>query len=437
MIWIFLLSAIKVNDSLPPLPLDKLWKIEMVYHDTLFAKLKIDSFYAQMYVGNILSGDLSFKQPLKKRLLGKFSLHGSKNYDFSEVYNYRGTIDISYLTKKSLQEFNLSVQRKNRAHQDYETGKLSYTPTWFIGQAVLQLKNSFGVTRYIDRTRKHFLWAHSNFILNYPTLIGNVHCDTDVLFQNQFISIFKLNNFITIGDNFSLKPEITYEPKRNRLGFSIQNGFFIKNFTLLADYSKSQTELCYFDTLYQHLYSILVNDDLAYPITDWQGMLSLSIKHHRFSVHYQQYQSYITYNLQDSWFIPVNDNSKFHQYTFRLQNRCRFLNSSAVLGFVPQNLILIPNYFFAESLQIILNNFDINLNVFLSGNRPGYQQILSSFWLLTPEIGYNLNLSTPQHQLRKLRFFLGAENILNNKYEILPNKLHYGRKLIVGVAYYQ
>lgn len=425
-----------MSDSLPPLPFDKLWKIEMAYHDTSFTKIKIDSFYIQLRAGNILSGDLSLNQLLRKRLLCNLSLHGSKDSDFSEVHDYNGAINLDCLTKNFFQEFGFSLQKKIRNLQYYETAKLSYTPTWFIASGILQLKNSLWATRYFEQSRKNFPSAHSNFIFNYPTIIGNINTNTEFLFQNQLYSIFRLNDFITLGDNFFIKPEITYDIKKTRLGTSVVNGFFIKNLNCLTHFSKKQTELCYFDTLYQHVHPILVNNDLDYPINDWQASVSLSIKHHQISFDYRQYQSYITFNLQDSWLIPSNNHNKYQQYIGKLQNRWRFLNSSAVLSYIPEGLILIPNYIFAESLQIIVGNFDINLNVFIASKRSCYQQRLSSYWLFTPEIGYNLIFS-PSNQLRKLRFFLSAENIFDHKYEILPNKLNFGRKFTIGFAYFQ
>ncbi|MCX7785572.1 MAG: hypothetical protein N2201_05015 [candidate division WOR-3 bacterium] len=429
--------TIGTGDSLPPLPFDKLWKIEMTYQDTSFKRVKIDSFYIQVRTGNIFSGDLLLSKLLGKKLSLSFSLQGVNDYDFSRLFKYNSTINLICLTKNFLQEFGFAVQKKKRVFRYYDGVILSYTPTWFIDMGALQLNAIVRGTRYFDRTEKKILLTHSNFIFNYPTLLGNINTTAQGIFQNQFYSLIKFNDLITLGDKFFIKPEVAYDIKKSQLGVGLHSGFHLGNFTLLTNFSKNQTEICYFDTLYQHIYPIIINNNLDYPINDWYGTIALSTKHHQILVLYQQSQSYLTFNLQDSWLILTNSQSKLQQYTFKLQNYWRFLNSSTVLSYTPNELPVIPKYFFAESLQVIFNNFDINLRFLIMGNRYFYPQRLFSYWVFTSEIGYNLIFLSSQFRLRKLRFSFCAENIFNQKYEILPNKFDFGRKLTISLAYAQ
>ncbi len=53
---------IALAESLPPLPIDRLKKIELKYSDTIIKPIPIDTFYFNLFGGNILGAKLLLQQ---------------------------------------------------------------------------------------------------------------------------------------------------------------------------------------------------------------------------------------------------------------------------------------------------------------------------------------------------------------------------------------
>jgi len=421
--------------TLPPLPIDSLKKIELQYSDTLIKPFRIDTLYLNLFGGNIFTGRLFFLQPIKKQCLLNATIEGTKNYDYSNYLYGNGKINFGWLSKSFWHEFDIQAFWKKRNQRYYEQLTLSYNPIWFISNGTLTVNNQLRGTKYIDYESNVFLAAQSNWNFNLPSPLGIIDGKTMILTQsprqvnNKYwtTAAVTLADLITLGDNFYIQPGIGYNIEKKQIESKATVGILINEVKTFLNFTHNSTKPFYFDTLYNNVFPLLVSDNIGYPICAWQVGFKASWRDLQVSANYQRYRSYIGYSPRDSWIIPQLIEGLYTTFNFNVENTWHFLKNNFYLNYTPDVINLIPQYTISDSIIINWGRFDFVEDVFLSGNRAWYNQTLKDFLILSSAIGFNW---------KSFRFFVGIENVFDVRFEILPARFALGRKYFVGLEYY-
>jgi len=429
---LFAVCSFVTADTIPPLPIDELKKIELKYTDTLLKPFPVDTFYLQVYGGNILGGNLNLEHPIKKNTLVSLRATADKNYDYADYLLFGGAMDFGWLTKHFWHQIGLSGMRKNKESRYYENSEINYNPIWFISNGTLQLNNRLRGARYTNMHANIFWVVNSNISFNMPSLIGVINSDAELLFQatekikdeNKFFSKVRLNDLFIIGDNLFLQPGINYATQKNRLGISLNSGILIAGVTTFFTLNYNSAQTFYFDTLYSNVDNYAVNNNLDYQVCDWDINWSILWKDIQILGNYRYFSSYLTWQQSDSSITPEVCDTIYNEISFNIKNKWRFLNNTFSINYTPKKLNLIPGLVITDSIRADIENFDLRNSIYVYGSRNWENQKIPKFILFTLQVGYNW---------KYLRVFAGAENIFDNKYEILPDKLSLGRKYLAGL----
>jgi hypothetical protein len=355
-----------------------------------------------------------------------------KNQDYTSYYFSKGNTGIGWLTGNFWQELSVSAFWKKRTHEYYRQIGLSYSPIWFISSATLMFDNTVRGARYFNYAQENFITAVSELSYNTPSSIGIINATVNTLFQKYSnnghttltsISV-RLEDLITFGDNFYIKPGASYNIEKRNLSIIGNIGFFIKGITTNIDVENNNVNTLYFDTLYSNAFPISVNRYLDYPICNWNIGLSIQKGGSSFSGRYRQFNSYIYWSQTDSLLVPNYLNQKYKDISAMITVNWSPIKNILTFTYAPDKKNLVPLYAISESLNFYMNNFDFGVSSVLSGKRNWYDQILPYY------ITYSVSLA---YKWRYLRLFTHVENILNNTYEIIPYHFNLGRKYCIGL----
>ena len=418
--------------TLPPLPIDDLKKLEFKYSDTLMKPYRIDSLYFNLFGGNIFTGRLFYLQPIKKECLLNATIEGAKNCDYSNYLYGNGKISFGWLSKNFWHEFDIRAFWKKRDQRYYEQLTLSYNPIWFISNGTLTVNNQLRGTKYIDYESNVFLTAQSNWNFNLPSPLGVIDGKADILTQlirkvnNKYLTTeaVELADLITIGDNFYIQPGIGYNIEKKQIEIEVNTGVLIAGVKTFINISHNSIQPFYFDTLYNNVFPLFVSDNIGYPLCAWQVGFQLSWKDLQISTKYEQYGSYIGYLPRNTWLIPQFIEGRYRSLNFGIGYSWRFIKNNIYLNYTPDEINLIPRYNFSDSMLINVGRFDFGAVVFISDKRIFDNQMLKSYITLSSEIGFNW---------KSIRPYIGVDNILDKRYEILPNRFDLGRKYYIGL----
>jgi hypothetical protein len=431
--------------TLPPLPIDSLKKIELKYSDTLIKPFRIDTLHINLYGGNILGGNLFLLQTISKKCLLNTCLEGNKNFDYSDYLYGNGKINLGWLSKNFWHEFALQPFWKTRAQRYYGQLIFSYNPIWFIANGSITFNNQLRGTKYVDTQSNLLLAGRSDWNFNMPSLIGIINGDANILAQSirknnykyWISSAIALTDLITIGDNFFVQPGVNYNIEKKQIEPTINTGIFVAGVKTFINISHNLIKPFYFDTIYSNVYSLLVFDDIDYPLCAWQAGFQLSWKDLQISTNYQRYRSYIGHSPRsctqgrgsprDTWLIPQFIEGRYRSLNFGIGYSWRFIKNNIYLNYTLDEINLIPRYNFSDSMLINVGRFDFGTVVFISDKRMFDNQMLKSYITLSSEIGFNW---------KSIRPYIGVDNILDKRYEIFPTRFALGRKYFVGLEYY-
>ncbi len=435
---ILMLSATPQPETIPPLPIEELKKVELRYNDTLLKPFPIDTLFLRFYGWNIYGTNVVFSHPIGKKTLFNFDADAGKNRDYSEYFYSKGNIDVGWLTGNFWQELGVSAFWKKRTQEYYRKIGLSYTPIWFISSATLMLDNTIRGAQYFNHTQENFINGKSELSCNAPSPLGIIDADINTFLQNYnnngpttlTSTSVGLGDLITIGDNLYFEPGATYNIEKKRLSIKGNIGFFIKGITTNIDVENNNVNTLYFDTIYSNVFPITVNRDLNYPICDWNIGLSIQRKNLYFSARYRQFSSYFNWTLGVS-LMPDYTNQNFQDICLTLKETWSPVRNIISFTYTPNERNLIPLYTIADSLQISIRNFSFGVCCFANGQRTIELQSFRDYLNLPYYITYSSSIA---YKWRYLKLFASVDNILNNKYEIIP--YHFddlGRKYYIGI----
>lgn len=431
---LFLVFTISHAQMLPPLPIDSLKKIELKYSDTIIKPIPIDTFFLNIFGGNIFGGKLNLQQGLNKKSWLEISLDGGKDFDYSDYLYGNGKINLGWLKKNFWHELELGALYQMRKTKHFEQLLLSYNPIWFISGGSLTFNNHLRGARYID-TRSNFLLAGKlDWNFNFPSSFGIINGDANIFaqiikknnYQHWITSAIELTDLITFSDNLYIQPGATYYINKKQIETKVNIGILIMDIKTVLNLSRNSIKPFYFDTLYKNVYPLLVFDSIDYPFCSWQADVQVIWKDLQASINYERYSSYINYSSQDSWILPQYIESHHTALNFGAEYSWQFIKNNIYLKYTPDKINLIPKYTISDSMLINLGRFDFNLVGFFSDKRIFDNQTLKSYLTLSSEIGFNW---------KSIRPYVGVDNILDNRYEILPSRFSLGRKYFLGIEY--
>jgi hypothetical protein len=432
---LIILTIVSIQaQTLPPLPIDSLKKIELKYSYTLIKPVPIDTLHLNLFGGNIFGGRFFLLHPINKKCLLNTNLEGAKDFDYSNYYYGNGKINFGWLTKNFWQEFELRAFWKKRELRYCQELSLAYNPIWFISNGTLTFNNELRGTKYIDTETNLLLAGWSDWNFNMPSPIGIIDGEANILaqairrdnYKYWTFSTVALTDLITISDNFYTQPGVNYNIEKNQIEPKVDIGIFIANTKILLNLSHHTIKPFYFDTLYNNIYPLLVFDSIDYPLCIWQAGFELSWQDLVISANYERYNSYIRYSSRDTWIIPQFIESRHTALNFGIEYSRRFLKNNFYIYYTPDEINLIPQYTISDSMLINLGRFGFGLVGFYSSQRIFDNQTLNSYIILSSEIGFNW---------RSVRPYVKVDNILDNRYEILPARFALGRKYFIGLEY--
>jgi hypothetical protein len=434
---IFLVTSASLPETIPPLPIEELKKVELHYNDTLLKSLPVDTLYLRLYGWNQIGGNILFSNTIKKRTLFNLDVKGEKNKDYSNYIFSKGDIDIGWITGNFWQELGASAFLKKRTQEYYQQIGVSYNPIWFISSATLMLDNTIRGAQYFNRTRENFVNGKSELSYNAPSPLGIINADINTLLQNYnnngpttlTSTSVGLSDLITIGDNLYLEPGAKYNIEKKRLSIKGDIGFFIKGITTNIDIENNNVNTLYFDTLYSNAFPITVNRDLDYPLCKWNIGLSIQRKNLDFSARYRQFSSLIYWFPMVDPIIPGYDNQNCKNISTTIKVTWSPIINTMTMTYAPDKRNLIPLYTIADSLQINLRSFTFGADCFVNGPRR-WETLIETYTTQPYYITYSSSIA---YKWRYLRLFVNIDNILDNRYEILPFRFSLGRKYYIGL----
>lgn len=429
---IVLLISSPLPETIPPLPINDLKKIELSYNDTLLKPFPIDTLFLRVYGWNTYGVNIILSHQMGRNTLFNVDAAAGKNQDYTSYLFSKGNVNVGWLTGNFWQELGLSAFWKKRTQEYYRQIGISYKPIWFISSATLTLDNTIRGAQYFTNLRNNFMTATSNLSYNTPSPLGIINTEVNALIQNYYNAGTKtllsttagLSDLITIGDNLYIKPGAKYNIEKKRLSINGNIGFFLKGMATNVDVENNNVNTFYFDTLYSNAFPILVNRYLDYPICNWNIGLSIQKKNLIFSGRYRQFNSYIYWSQTDLLLAPNYLSQKYKDISGTMTANWSPIKNVLTFAYAPDKRNLIPFYAISESINFYINNFDFGVSSVLSGERKWYDQTLPYY------ITYSISLA---YKWRYLKLLANIENILNNKYEIIPERYDLGRKYYIGL----
>jgi len=432
--FLFLILNITFADTILPLPIEDLRKIEMKYDDTLVQPFPLDTIYLKIYGGNIFWGDINLTRVIDKTIFLNLNGKCEKNRDFSNYLLADGKVNLGWSAREFWHEFAFATNWKKRGQRYYQRMEVYYNPIWFTSKGTFTLKNTVRGASYIDTEQNNFFSGCADLAFNSPSRLGIINSNANIFYQannragDKFLTTTSagLSDLITIGDNLFIKPGVHYNIEKEILTISSNLGFIISGVTTFIDLQQNVLKTFSFDSLYTDVFPFLVTEDLDYPICDWQCGTTIQWKDFRFSGIYQQFSSYLNWvrAQKDSWIIPELLDSTYSQISLNLAGKWRFLKNYFSVNYTPDTRNLVPRYIISDSILINAGKFEIISDIVVAGKRTWYNRTLPNDILLSSQIGY---------KWRFVKLFARIENILNNKYEILPNRFDTGSNYFIGL----
>jgi hypothetical protein len=435
---LFSLQPILIADTIPPLPIDALKKIELKHNDTLSKTTLPDSLAVQLYAGNIYRGVIKYRHPTKQHAILYINADLNKNFDFSDYLFINTTVKWGWLSKNFWQDVSLELVRNIRLHADnkqyYENIGIRYNPIWFAGNRNINLDNQIRLTRYYDTMPNIFLLARSDLNIDLPTVLGRFNYRTNFIFQSfnrdvnrivQYISSvnFSLTDLILITDYLFFKLGIHYNLGKGQLGASIMSGLQFNDMQAFLDIKHNSVHYFYWDTLYTNVLPCFVNrESFIYPICDYDVRLTFLLDNIAFTAGYRKFKSYLTWHETDTWLQAKISDTLFQELTLQISNQYRSLRNVFFLCYPVQQFFLTPNFLIADSLIYSFNRYTLGISFNLASKRT-----LPAYALFSANLVY---------QYKFLILSGHIENILDNKYEIIPGRFSQGRKYYLGLAIY-
>jgi hypothetical protein len=419
-----------IAETLPPLPIKDLLKVDLHYNDTIIKPVRLDTFRLKLFGGNVMGGDILLNQSIGKKTLLRLNAVGGNNFDYSNYLWEKSGVLLGYLSGDFWQELSLLTMWKKRAQRYYDYYKLSYAPVLFIANGTITLNGGLRKAQYFDYAPNNFLSLYSDLNYNTSSRIGIVNTNIDIISQVKDMekpltnASVGLKDLIIIGDNLFINPGIDYDITQKRLSIKTNLGFFIAGLTTCLDLNYNTVERFYLDSLYTDVFPYLVNEDLDYPIYQWKFGLSVQWRDFKLTGYYQEYSSFFDWTQQDSWIKPELVDSLHTQIGFSLSGKWRFLENCLGVNYIPNPRNLTPNYLISDSILIKLSNWEFISGLSIIGKRVWYDQTLPKNILVMSQLGY---------QWRFLKLFTRIDNLLDNKYEILPNHFDKGIKYSLGL----
>ncbi len=430
--FLFLIFNFTYAESLPPLPIKDLIKIDLKYDDTLIKPVPLDTLRIKIYAGNEMGGDISINRVVKKNWLFNFFLTGKKKFDFSDYLAGQSNFLFGFLYGDFWQEINLSVSKKIRKERYYDYLQFSYNPVIFTKNSTIALNNTLKKTRYIDSTLNNFSSIFSGVNYNVASSVGTINAKVDVFSQTINSSppltniSGEIKDLITVSDNFYISPCLNYDINQKRLSINNNLGFLISDVITNIDVQYNTIEKFSLDSLYADVYPYLVSHDLKYPVS--RIKISASIQWHNFKVSgiYQEYGSFVNWTKQDTWLRPEIVINKHNQINVNLGGKYRFIENHLGINYIPSPWNLMSQYQISDSLLLKIKQWEFIGGITCAGKRNWYNQTLPSYYLITTQLGYHW---------RHFTIFTRVDNLLNNKYEILPNLFDKGIKYSAGFEF--
>ncbi|MBS4015411.1 MAG: hypothetical protein KGZ86_03140 [Candidatus Latescibacteria bacterium] len=431
------ITSILTADTIPPLPIDALKKIELGYHDTLAKPILTDTFSLKLNAGNIFGGALKYANLTQTGSI--LSLHAavSKNYDFSDYLYVNTSIKYGWLSKNFWQDFTLALIRNSRLNfanrQYFENIRIGYNPLWFVGNG--NLDNQIRLSRYYDTTSNIFFTNSTDLTINIPTGLGNLNYHTDLIFQtftpeinfNQYSQYyqtsanFEMTNLVAVNDYLFLAAGVHYNLGKNRFGASFMSGLRYNDIETFLDIKYNTVHHFYWDTIYTNLFPYLVNSvSFDYPVCHYAVGLTFVLDKMTFSARYCQYDSYLTWQEIDQYLQAGIRDTLYQEFRVRVNNQYGNLENVFNLRYPIQNFFLTPALLITDSLIYNFNRFTMGVSFAFVSKRT-----LPDYALFSANLAY------------QYKFFVLSghiENILNNKFEVIPDRLHKGRKYFIRVA---
>jgi hypothetical protein len=423
------MSNVALSESLPPLPIKDLIKIDLKYNDTIIKPVPLDTLHIKIYAGNVMGGDISLNQVVRKNGLFNLHLGGEKNFDFNYYLAGRGNIFFGFLYGDFWQELNFAAAKKKRDARYFDYLQLSYNPVLFTGIGTITLQNDLKKTRYIDRRQENFSSLYSGINHNIASSIGTINTKIDVLSQTinsqtPLTSITaELKDLITIADKLYFCPFLNYDINQKRLSVNNDLGFLISDVITNISVQYNAIEKIRMDSLYADVFPYLVSGDLKYPVSRIKIGTSIQWRNFKISGKYQEYGSFINWTRQDSWLKPEIINNKYNQINVNLTGKYRFLENHFDFNYIPSPWHLMPQHQVSDSVLLKIKRWEFIGSITYSGRRNWYNQTLPSYYFITTQLCYHWRL---------FKIYTRIDNLLNNKYEVLPNLFDRGIKYSIG-----
>ncbi|MCX8015074.1 MAG: hypothetical protein N2748_03565 [candidate division WOR-3 bacterium] len=447
LIVIFCVSEkIAFAETLPPLPIERLKRIELFYLDTIIKSAKFDSLHLNLFVGNIYGGNVNYQHLVGKRILVQLNTSVQKNHDYKSFFCENSDVDIRWLTKRFWHEISLSSLFKKRQNQKFNKVAFGYQPVWFFNNSGLFFNTNLSFVEYDDVAKNRFLLSKFDVSFNKPTGIGIINIATDNLFQTglndltrpNYCTAVNLANLIT-KTNFYLKPALNYifcyddnKIGQKALNFKTNLGFTLAGLITTIDFDYNNLIPISFDTLYARLFPYIINKDLITQAQIRQFLLSWTVKLRTISFGggYQKFKSGLDWHRQEFmpdiaefWIVPEIVDDGYTQISFNFTNNWDFLENGFVVNYISNPKNLMPNYTISDSLIIKIKGWQLLGGINVIGERYWVSENLPAQMILIARLSY---------QRRLVKFFVRCDNLLNNQYEILPNKFDKGIKYYLG-----
>ncbi len=433
----FFYPVLLVADTIPPLPLEELKKLNIQFQDTLLPFPLSDTFSLQVTGGNILASSLLFSKAIFSKSHLKIFALVDKNYDYTNYLKFNSRINYGWLTINSWQ--NLSVGLTDNLRYDlspldaksaYQNINVMYHPIWFIKNIYFDTKQNIRLSRYLNPEDKNYLGNDLILKINHPTWLGNLTYQTDLLYQttkkinfdNNLSCKVNLSHLFLITPRFFIQPSLSYYLPEKQIGERVNLGILFSNIKTLFDLQHNTVIPYYFDTLYANLLPYrFETSPLKYLQSDYTLTVSIIWHHNRIKGSFAQYNSYLT--LQ-----PIHDSllyqtilSQLRTIEFSMRNQLYGITNNLIINYPFGNFFITPNFNLTDSLSYQFKKMLIGLSYQYVAKRT-----LPSYSIFSFNFGYhykNINLTTV------------IENIFNNHYYLTQTNTHKGRKYYLTISF--
>lgn len=424
-------------DTLPPLPLEELKKLNIKFQDTLLPFSLSDTFTLQVSVGNILASSLLFSKAIFSKSHLKIFALADKNYDYTNYLKLNGSIDYGWLTKNSWQNLSVGLTDNLRYYLSrldtksaYQNISVMYHPIWFIKNIYFDIKQTIRLSRYLNVEDKNYLGNNLILKINHPTWLGNLTYQTDLLYQttkklnfdNNLSCNLNLSHLFLLTPRFFIQPALSYYLPEKQIGEKVNFGILLNNIKTLFNIQHNTVIPYYFDTLYTNVFPYrFETSSLKYLQADYTITVSIIWHHNSIKGSLAQYNCYLTLQSSNDSLLYQTIPSKLRTVEFAMDNKFYGIKNNLIINYPFGNFFITPNFNLTDSLSYQLKKMLISLSYHYVAKRtlPSYSVFSFNF-----DYHYkNINLKT------------AIENIFNNHYYLTPTNTHKGRKYYLAVSF--